>query len=500
MLFPDLDHPTVVFGTRVRSHGPPLGILYLATALAHAGYSVCICDFSAEHYHPEKLRTFLTHTDVVGITALNYARRHFHQLIRDIRHFNTTIPIMIGGPDCTIAASAAAMSNTMPRMPDGVDMMVIGEAEHTIVSIVDALMIDRCAGRSHYLRGGKKLSKCTGVIFRDRVTGAIRLGRQYHEIADLDSIPFHNFRFANRAAYTLFGVTQPGVAASIITSRGCPHKCRFCTRAAQSPLTSRDSHKHRCIPKTGMYRERSASHVLDEIQKLADAGYQVLYVVDDNFMVNEKRVHAILDGIIARRIQMAILAQGRVNPCSEELYAKMKAAGMQLLSYGLESGNQDVLDFYCKGTSLEQAWRAVELADKYGIFTHGNFILGAPIETLKHIKRTLKFAQKLPLDAAFFGVLNYTFGSELWDKAYQNGLITANETDVHSDRERGLGQFTRQELEQFCRRAHYRFYFRPTLWTRYLSKLCRNTNRDFAKLLVRGFLRFGADVLAQPHI
>ena len=249
-----------------------------------------------------------------------------------------------------------------------------------------------------------------------------------------------------------------------------------------------------------MYRERSASHVLDEIQKLADAGYQVLYVVDDNFMVNEKRVHAILDGIIARRIQMAILAQGRVNPCSEELYAKMKAAGMQLLSYGLESGNQDVLDFYCKGTSLEQAWRAVELADKYGIFTHGNFILGAPIETLKHIKRTLKFAQKLPLDAAFFGVLNYTFGSELWDKAYQNGLITANETDVHSDRERGLGQFTRQELEQFCRRAHYRFYFRPTLWTRYLSKLCRNTNRDFAKLLVRGFLRFGADVLAQPHI
>ena len=194
---------------------------------------------------------------------------------------------------------------------------------------------------------------------------------------------------------------------------------------------------------------------------------------------------------------MAILAQGRVHPCSEALYQNMRAAGVQLLSYGLESGNQDVLDFYRKGTTIEQAQRALELADKFGIFTHGNFILGAPIETRKHIERTIRFAQELPLDAAFFGVLNYTYGSELWDIAHQKGLIGIYENDVYADQKRGLGQFKKEELEQFCKKAHHRFYFRPKLWARYISKLLRSNNKEFSKLLVRGFLRFSADVLSQ---
>jgi radical SAM superfamily enzyme YgiQ (UPF0313 family) len=194
---------------------------------------------------------------------------------------------------------------------------------------------------------------------------------------------------------------------------------------------------------------------------------------------------------------MAILWQGRFHPCSEELYQKMKEGGVQLLSYGLESGNQDVLDFYQKGTTIEQTQRALELADRFGIFTHGNFILGAPIETIRHLECTIRFAQKLPLDAAFFSILNYTYGSELWDIAHQKGLIDIYESDVYADKKRGLGQFRKKELERFCQKAHYQFYFRPKLWKRYLSKLFRRQNRDFSKLLLRGFLRFSADVLSQ---
>jgi hypothetical protein len=126
--------------------------------------------------------------------------------------------------------------------------------------------------------------------------------------------------------------------------------------------------------------------------------------------------------------------------------------------------------------------------------------LGAPIETRKHIERTIQFAQELPLDAAFFSILNYTYGSELWDIAHQKGLIEIYESDVYADKKRGLGQFSKQELEQFCRKAHYRFYFRPTLWARYLSKSFKSDNKEFSKLLVRGFLRFSADVWLRNQV
>jgi radical SAM superfamily enzyme YgiQ (UPF0313 family) len=498
LIFPDIDHPTIVFGARARPYGPPLGILYLATELTNAGYAVKVIDFSAERYDINKLRSLLANTDAVGITALSYARNNFHELISEIHNFKPNIPIMIGGPDCNIEALFASMTASDSRLPDGVDVMVLGEAEHTIVSIVDAL-IGKRENQRHSRE--EKLAQCVGVIFRDRLTGKIRWGQPYRDFFDIEILSPPNFNLVNLKAYTLFGLNKRGVTAPIITSRGCPHKCLFCTRAAQSPKCSivvttsvvEEANKFA----TTNYRERSAENVLDEIQQLADAGFQVLYIVDDNFMVNSKRVHAIMDGIIKKNIKIAILVQGRVHPCSESLYHKMQEAGVQLLSYGLESGNQDVLDFYRKGTTIEQAQRALELADKYGIFTHGNFILGAPMETQEHIERTIRFSRELPLDAAFFGILNYTYGSELWEMAHQKGLIELYEGDVYADKKQGLGQFTKPELEQFCKKAHYRFYFRPTLWVRYLSKLFRSNNKHFSKLLVRGFLRFVVDVLSQ---
>jgi len=542
LIFPDIDHPTIVFGARARPYGPPLGILYLATELTHAGYSVKVIDFSAETYNANKLQTLLANTDVVGITALSYTRNNFHELISEIHRFNPNLPVMIGGPDCNIEASFAAMTGSEPGLPEGVDVMVLGEAEHIIISVVDALMPEKHEiPPAPFNKGGaearkgqsreEKLAQCAGVIFRDRLTGIVKWGQPYQDFSDLELLHPPDFNFANLKAYTLFGLNKRGVTAPIITSRGCPYKCLFCTRAAQRPkmrsefgmrnsecgrgmakgqrskgarsnchfaiLPSCQSLKSEIRNPKSEYRERRAENVLDEIQKLADAGFQVLYIVDDNFMVNARRVHAIMDGIIRKNIKMAILAQGRVRPCSEELYYKMKEVGVQLLSYGLESGNQDILDFYRKGTTIEQAQRALALADKVGIFTHGNFILGAPMETREHIEHTIRFARELPLDAAFFGVLNYTYGSELWDMAYQQGLIGIYEGDVYADKKRGLSQFSKHELDKFCQKAHYQFYFRPILWTRYLSKLFKNDNKDFSKLLVRGFLRFIADVLSQ---
>jgi len=473
LIFPDADKPTSLLGTRARAYAPPLGLLYLAAELSYAGCDIKVVDFSAQKYSRKKLLPLVCNADVIGVSSLSYVRKNFQQIISDIRAFDKDIPIMIGGPDCTAEALLANITDWELKIPDGVDVMVIGEAEHTIAGVVRALMLRKREELSDY-GCYELLSECAGVIFRIPKSGEIRWGKPYCEPQNLDNLPFPDRNFVNRNAYTLFGLTHAGVGASIITSRGCPYRCAFCTRNATS-----DS----------IYRERSAENVLEEIQQICDSGYKVLYIVDDNFMVNERRVHAIMDGIIARKIKMTILAQGRVYPCSAELYEKMKAAGVQLLSYGLESGNQDVLDFYNKRTTIEQAQRAVHLADKCGILTHGNFILGAPIETRRDIKRTIKFAFSLPLDAAFFGPLNYVHGSELWNIAYSRGLVNGYEREVRAEKKRGLGELSGKQLEKICRNAQYRFYLRPTLWARYLSKLNGDIPPFFAKLLLRGFLK-----------
>ena len=95
----------------------------------------------------------------------------------------------------------------------------------------------------------------------------------------------------------------------------------------------------------------------------------------------------------------------------------MKLAGVTHIQFGLESGNQDVLDFYHKQTTVETIKKAVHMSHETGFFTIGSFIFGAPFETTQHFNRTLLFAKSLPLDSVSFLPLRYMIGSELWNQA-----------------------------------------------------------------------------------
>jgi radical SAM superfamily enzyme YgiQ (UPF0313 family) len=144
---------------------------------------------------------------------------------------------------------------------------------------------------------------------------------------------------------------------------------------------------------------------------------------------------------------------------------------------------------------VEKNWRAVSLAHQCGLFTFGFFILGAPMETKEHLQRTIEFAYKLPLDGATFNILDYTYGSELWDIAHSAGLIDASEFNIAADSARGLALFPREELEQICIEAFDGFYQRPSLWWRVAKKLIKN--RDFASLnlLTRATFRLVRDFM-----
>ncbi len=491
LVFPDFDDPPSVFGVRARSYGPPLGILFLASQLEAAGYQVKVVDFSAVPYSIDLLRKLLEGVDFVGISSLSYSQEGLRRIARDVRQIDRSIPVIIGGPACTIEAKLASEMNMDLQFPEDVDLMVIGEAEPVIADILDNWP-PLAKGNDKHLP-----TDWPAMILRDE-SGKIHWLGTYREPTDLDHLELPAFHLVNRDPYTLFGKKTPGILAPIITSRGCPYRCRFCNRAIKHTSASDNQSAYSDQGLYQSYRLLSVSRVLEEIESLYDAGYKILYVVDDNFTAHKDRVHRIMDGIIQRRIKMAIIISARVDRCSEELYYKMREAGVQMISFGLESGNQEVLDYYQKGTTVEQAYEAVELADKVGMITHGTFILGAPMETERHLRRTIDFACDLPLDFALFGVLNYTYGCQIWQEAYAEGLIKPSERNALAGSERGLGKVPGDRLLEILKRTDYIFYLRSRLWRRYIRKF-RHIEPEFGKLLIGCLVQYGADFLTRRN-
>jgi radical SAM superfamily enzyme YgiQ (UPF0313 family) len=160
----------------------------------------------------------------------------------------------------------------------------------------------------------------------------------------------------------------------------------------------------------------------------------------------------------------------------------MREAGVKFLSFGIESGNQDVLDFYNKKTSLKQIKKAIYLSKEMDFITSGSFILGAPIETRKHIENTIKLARSLPLDVAHFMILAYIHGSPLWKKAVLEKKIPSNIYGLNADSKRDLGIFSEKELKEYCRRAYRSFYLNPKFIWRHLKYSYKNKDLRYVKI------------------
>jgi len=151
----------------------------------------------------------------------------------------------------------------------------------------------------------------------------------------------------------------------------------------------------------------------------------------------------------------------RVDVADEQLFRKMRDAGVTTINLGIESGNQDVLDFYNKQITLDQCRNAVRLARKMGFFTIGYFMLGAPVETEQHLRNTIEFAKSLPLDNASFSPFSYLKGTAIWQDAVSEGKIRKDEVTVLCDSQRGLGNFTTEEILAWVVKAFQEFHLRP---------------------------------------
>jgi anaerobic magnesium-protoporphyrin IX monomethyl ester cyclase len=434
---------------------PPLGLLYLAKMLELQGHSVKVIDCNTEEYNEDLLKNTVQSSDAVGMTIYSGPKNLEKSLFlaKKIRQFTPDIPFILGGPHCTIVPEKALIDHDA-------NIAVFGEAEYIIVPLIDAL------------EGKRSLSSVSGIIYREK--NIFHRTKPNQQILDIDSLPFPSRHLVEKNIYGYIYGTKliKGKVASLIGSRGCPHRCSFCQVSS-------------FLPK---YRTRSSQNIIKEIDEIVSAEYNAIAFVDENFIVDKKKVETIMDHIIHQRYDLTLwIMDARVDSADRTLYKKMRDAGVKIIFFGIESGNQEVLDFYNKKFTLAQVRDAVHLSKEMGFLVGGNFIIGAPIETKKHIQDTILFAKSLPLDTVIFNHFAYPWGAPVWHEAVRQGKIDPNEFLVLSDSKRGLAKFSAKEIDDLCMTAYRNFFFNPRYWYREIAYII--SRRDF------NFLNLGLQML-----
>ena len=437
---------------------PPLGILYLSSCLEETGNSAGVIDYWSEKFDRDKLKNVLKNSDAVGISITGFNLKESIDICHFIKEIDKDIPLVVGGPHITLYPEKSLKECNA-------DIAIVGEAETIIDKIAESI------------QGKSKLKEIQGTYFFEN--NKIKHGKKPTMVKDLDKIPFPARHLVkdNDYGYLFGSKVGKGKVTSMLSSRGCPMSCRFCQRNFFGMNT---------------FRQRSAENVIDELKQITEEGYRTVLFVDDNFLVDKKRAEKIMDGIIKEKLDIEMWAEARVNSADEKLFRKMRKAGFRVIAYGIDGGNQEVLDFYNKKTTISQIKKAVNMSRKMGFYTYGTFILGAPIETEKHFEDSINLAKSLPLDLVAFFVLEYGAGSPLWEEAIKEGKITRDEYLVFADSARNLGNFPKETIDSYAQRAHKEFYVRFSYFADQLLQSFIRMDFRLVKALIK--LAFKKDV------
>ena len=421
-----------------RSDSPfvPLGILYLATPLVKAGYNVRIIDFHVDHLDEDQYYNSLKDADFILISCFTFAIYNVQRIIKDIKSTNSEATIICGGPLC----------NEYQSHIENSDITVFGEADMMIVKILELVS------------EGKSLSDIPGLSYKQNGNLIRNPGLLKVENLDLVDIPKFDISLNKDYGY-IYGIWLAKLFP-IITTRGCPFKCTFCTF------------------QNVKYRERSVESVLEEIYLRAKDGAKYIVFCDDNFLIHKKRVNRILDSIIQNNLKIKIIIQGRIDMIDYNLCLKLKQANVIMLIFGIESVNQDVLDFYNKKITVEKIRQVINNLNSVGIITISGLIIGAPIERTEHFENTIQFFKRVPQDFLNVNILRYQYPSPLWIEKNRDGLIKDEDFLVYANE--SLSNFTFMDLLDIQKNIIRSFYNNPGRILRVAYKVTKH----FGMLLI----------------
>jgi anaerobic magnesium-protoporphyrin IX monomethyl ester cyclase len=363
---------------------------YVASALRAEGHEVEILDLLLARTTPEKIerRMLRLRPQVVGITSVTLNHHIAEDIARAVRAVDPTVPIVMGGPHVSFEVEGSFRS-----LDGALDYIAIGEGEHTMVELVRAL------------EGRMELRDVRGLAARDPHTGKVARSAPRPLEDDLDTLPEPARDLVPLSRYLAFDSH-----ASIVTSRGCPYECIFCSAPA---WTGRK------------VRYRNPSLCVDEIEQLAALGFTEITIEDDLFTLYRKHFLAVCGELIKRKTGIRWNAFSRVDTITPEIVGTMAEAGCQAICFGVESGNQEVLDLVKKSSNLAKVKEAMRMTQGVGISALASFIIGLPGETAETLRKTVEFANSLRDEFGSlygFHILAPFPGTEVRERAAEYGL------------------------------------------------------------------------------
>lgn len=414
---------------------PPLGLCYIAASLKAANHEVRLIDAEAEGFGIKDIMQKVAEfsPDIVGITSVSPLWPQAKKLCSAIKN-RFGIKVILGGPHITNVEKEIFLEADF-------DYAIYGEGEGAFVELL------------RRIESGRDVSGMPGIIYRK--SQEIIKENHFGWARDIDSIPIPDRSLLNHDRY-LWSVPRRGILkfTTILTTRGCPYRCIFC------------SQQHMFGNKV---RLRDASKVVDEIEHIIrDLGINHLIFIDDTLTLKRDRVFDICDGIERRGLKLTWEGWTHANTVDEELLSRMKEVGLVRLSFGIESGNEEVLRRTKKGTTLEDVRRAYRVAKKVGLETRGSVILGLPYDTKETVRDTIEFVKSLDdCDQAYFNIAMPYPGTEMREMAFRGEggvrLLTNDYTELrrHGNVVMEVNDLSKETLLQLQKQAWLSFFLTP---------------------------------------
>lgn len=427
-----------LYGRRVMSVHPPLGLAYLASYLKRHKISAEIVDANAHNLSKEEIikKVISSGSKIIGIGTTSAIAEMAFELCEKIKEKDSSKIIVFGG------IHISCLTEESLRKCTAIDYAVIGEGEEIFHKLILAI------------KNKKSVKKIKGIAFIEKnkfvKTSAEEL------IMDLDGLPFPEKESLPDHLYQPGSEFDIGIKGEkyweIITSRGCPNKCTYCS----------SSHFWKNI------RMRSVENIFQEIKQLSEKGVRYLSFLDDTFTISEKRVVELCEKIKPLKLKWDCYA--RVNNLSEKMVKSMKNAGCLGMRIGFESGSNEMLQKIKKNTTIEQARKAMKIIRKYDLKTFGFFMIGLPQDNQKTIKKTIEFAIELEPTFASFAIATPFPGTEMFqeylDKNWMPENVNLHNLDLHSSELTRTDELSSEEILQYYKKANRKFYIRPRYWIR----------------------------------
>jgi len=458
--------PEERYGKKLKHFGAinePLGLAYLAANLEFHNYPVRILDCTALDINLEEIPRELKrdHYDLIGLTILTPMYSKAKKVIQLIKEVCPQAKIIVGGAHPTILPK-----ETLEEIK-AIDYVCIGEGEHTIVELAQAL------------EKKEDISQIHGLAFRKNEQIILTQERKLEKNLDVFPPPARHLLPIEKYKLTASRTQKSSFCPTLIVARGCPFNCSYCSRT---------------FGKT--FRRHSVKRIIQEIESLIEQyNASEINLEADNLTIDQNFLSSLCDEIIKREINQKIqwTCESRMDLINENILRKMHQAGCWQISYGVESGVQRLLDLINKEEKLEDMEKAFAITKKVGITIRGFFMLGLPTETYQESLQTIAFAKKLDPLWAQFTITTPFPGTPMFEMLKEKGEIRTFDWE-HYNTWAGWTESeiaflpkgrTLKELKALQKRALVVFYLRPKVFFRFIKNI--NSWPAFKKYL-RGFL------------